>query len=46
MTNMMALACSAAFPTIGRRMTLINAIGIFIATEAPYKWKSCLYFRK
>lgn len=35
MANMMPLACSAAFPTIGRRITLINATGIFNATDAP-----------
>lgn len=35
MANMMALACSAAFPTIGRRMTLIKATGIFNDSDAP-----------
>ena len=35
MANMMALACSAALPTMGRRMTLIKGTGIFHATEAP-----------
>jgi len=33
--NIIALACSAAFPTIGNIMTLINAIGTFHAVEAP-----------
>jgi hypothetical protein len=31
MANIIALACSAAFPTIGSKITLINAIGIFHA---------------
>lgn len=35
MANIIALACSAAFPTIGNRMTLIKAIGRFSASEAP-----------
>lgn len=39
--NMMALACSAAFPTIGSKMTLMKARGILSAIEAHYKvWKS------
>uniref|UniRef100_A0A0V0GPQ6 Putative ovule protein n=1 Tax=Solanum chacoense TaxID=4108 RepID=A0A0V0GPQ6_SOLCH len=33
--NMTAPACSAAFPTMGSTITLINATGIFIATDAP-----------
>lgn len=37
MANMIALACSAALPTIGSKITLINAIGIFSAMDAPYK---------
>lgn len=36
MANMIALACSAAFPTIGSRMTLIKATGIFNESEAPW----------
>lgn len=39
MANMIALACSAAFPTIGSKITLINAIGIFHVTDAPYETK-------
>jgi hypothetical protein len=35
MANMMALACSAAFPTIGSRITLIKATGKFNDSEAP-----------
>jgi hypothetical protein len=35
MANMIAPACSAAFPTIGSKMVLIKAIGIFHETEAP-----------
>lgn len=35
MANIIALACSAAFPTIGSKMTLIKAIGRFNASEAP-----------
>lgn len=35
MANMIALACSAAFPTIGSKMTLMKAIGMFHAAEAP-----------
>lgn len=37
MANIIALACSAALPTIGSKITLINAIGMFNATDAPYK---------
>lgn len=33
--NMIALACSAAFPTIGSKMTLIKATDIFNDSEAP-----------
>jgi hypothetical protein len=33
--NIIALACSAALPTIGSRMTLINAIGMLIDSDAP-----------
>lgn len=36
MANMMAPACSAAFPTIGSRITLMNATGMFMATDAPW----------
>lgn len=35
MANIMALVCSAAFPTIGSRITLIKAIGIPHDSEAP-----------
>ena len=35
--NITALACSAAFPTIGSKTVLMNAIGIFQALEAPCK---------
>jgi hypothetical protein len=35
MANIMALACSAAFPTIGSRITLIKASGMFNDSEAP-----------
>ena len=35
MANMIAPACSAAFPTIGSKMTLIKAIGMFQETDAP-----------
>lgn len=35
MANMIALACSAAFPTIGSRMTLMKATGIFNESDAP-----------
>lgn len=35
MANIMALACSAAFPTIGSKITLIKETGILHATEAP-----------
>lgn len=39
--NIIALACSAAFPTIGSKITLINETGIFHATDAPCirKWE-------
>lgn len=37
MANIIALACSAALPTIGSKITLINATGKFHATDAPYK---------
>jgi hypothetical protein len=33
--NMIALVCSAAFPTIGNMITLMNAMGTFHAVEAP-----------
>lgn len=33
--NMIALACSAAFPTIGSKMTLIKDIGMFNESDAP-----------
>lgn len=33
--NITAPACSAAFPTIGSRITLINATGMFIALDVP-----------
>jgi len=36
MANIIAPACSAAFPTIGSKMTLIKEIGIFHETEVPY----------
>jgi len=32
---MIALACSAAFPTIGSKMTLIKATDIFNDSDAP-----------
>lgn len=35
MAKMIALACSAAFPTSGSNTTLINATGIFHAVDAP-----------
>lgn len=35
MANIMALACSAAFPTIGSKITLIKATDMLIASEAP-----------
>jgi len=35
MANIIALACSAAFPTSGSNMTLINATGISHALDAP-----------
>jgi len=35
MANIMALACSAAFPTIGSRITLIKATGKFNESDAP-----------
>jgi hypothetical protein len=34
--NMIALACSAAFPTIGKMITLMKGRGTFHAAEAPY----------
>lgn len=37
MANIIALACSAAFPTSGSNMTLINVTGIFHAVDAPCK---------
>lgn len=37
MANIIALACSAAFPTIGSKITLINEIGMFHVADAPYK---------
>lgn len=39
MANVIALACSAAFPTTGSKTTLIKAMGIFNASEAPCKIK-------
>lgn len=33
--NIMALVCSAALPTIGKMITLMNAMGTFHAVEAP-----------
>lgn len=39
MANIIALACSAAFPTIGSKITLIKTTEIFHATDAPYKIK-------
>jgi hypothetical protein len=35
--NITAIACSAAFPTIGSKTTLMNAIGMFQALEAACK---------
>lgn len=35
MANMIALACSAAFPTIGNKITLIKATGKFNDSDAP-----------
>jgi hypothetical protein len=35
MANIMALACSAAFPTIGSRITLMKATGKFNDSDAP-----------
>ena len=35
MANIIALACSAAFPIMGSKITLINAIGTFHASDAP-----------
>lgn len=40
--NITALACSAAFPTIGSKTVLMNAIGIFQALEAPCKQLAAL----
>ena len=37
MANIIALACSAAFPTIGSKITLINASGKFHAIDVPCK---------
>lgn len=37
MANMIALACSAAFPTIGSKMTLMNATGMLKESDAPCK---------
>jgi hypothetical protein len=34
--NMIALACSAALPTIGSMITLMNETGTFHEAEAPY----------
>jgi hypothetical protein len=33
---MIELACSAAFPTIGSMITLMNETGTFHEVEAPY----------
>jgi hypothetical protein len=35
--NIIALACSAAFPTIGKIITLINEMGTSHEDEAPCK---------
>lgn len=35
MANMIALACSVAFPTIGSKTTLINTTGMFMESDAP-----------
>lgn len=35
MANMIALACSVAFPTIGSKTTLINTTGVFMESDAP-----------
>lgn len=37
---MIALVCSAAFPTIGRIMTLMNATGMFHSSEAPCNYQN------
>lgn len=37
MANIIALVCSAAFPTSGSNMTLINVTGIPHAVDAPCK---------
>lgn len=45
--NIIALACSAAFPPIGSKITLIKDTSMFIDTDAPYKkenWFSFLRF--
>jgi hypothetical protein len=35
--NITAIACSATFPTIGSKTTLMNAIGMFQALESACK---------
>lgn len=35
MANIIALACSAALPTIGSKITLIKATGRFNESDAP-----------
>lgn len=35
MAKIIALACSAALPTIGSKITLMKATGMFQATDAP-----------
>lgn len=42
--NIIALACSAAFPTIGSKITLIKETGMFIDTDAPCKIGNLLRF--
>jgi hypothetical protein len=37
---MIALVCSAAFPTMGRIMTLMNATGMFHSSEAPCNYQN------
>lgn len=45
MANIIAPACSAAFPTIGSKITLINATGIFKAVDAPCRKQQSYAFK-
>ena len=46
MANMIALACSAALPTIGSKMTLIKAIDVFNDSDAPWTGPETWYIYK